>query len=393
MQQDRKNREKRDPSAARLRALVDLCACLTSADEPLDSLFTALPEILKQLAAESGRLLIDGAEPACAAGLGWPDGAGPDLRAVIATRAGADDGSERPVAAIEICGRRGGAPFDADDQGFLDAVARLAGLGFSHAALRAELAKEQLLAADVALAAELQRGLQPNYDPDEMPIWGINRPARHVSGDFFDFYRLDDDRFAFALGDVSGKGMNAALMMAKTISLFRCLGKRIDGPGELLEAINAELCETATRGMFVTMVAGHYGLRDGQVCFANAGHEPPLLRHKDRSYETFPASAPPLGILPDSPCPETKIELAGGEFYVFSDGLTEYRYASGERLGVDGFIQLVEALAAEPPAHRLESLLDMLDHDAGWEARDDLTVLAIDDSWVGAPQALLEVTA
>jgi len=391
MRQGRNSGEKRDPNAGRLRALVRFCTELTTADAPLESLSRALPEIIAHLAARSGRLLT-----ADAAGADAGPGRA-DLRAEITAADGAAGDPARPLAAIEICGRRDGGRFDAEDQAYLDAVARLAGLGCGQAALRAELAQRQRIARDLALAAELQRSLQPDHDPDAMPIWGVNRPARHVSGDFFDFYRLDDDHFAFALGDVSGKGVNAALMMAKTISLFRCLGKRIDGPGKLLEAINEELCDTASRGMFVTMVAGHYGLRDGRVRFANAGHEPPLLRRKDRSYETFPASAPPLGIVAGGFCPETEIALAGGEFYVFSDGLTEYRYASGEQLGVDGFIQLVEVLAAEPPARRLESLLDMLDQDGGWEARDDLTVLAIDDAWAGSgidtKPALLEASA
>jgi len=346
----------------------------------LETLSAALPGIARQLDAGAARLLAldeTGRDAGCIGAPDWPDGAPAGQRATI-------EGSDgKPIAAIELGDRRDGRPFDADDEAFLYAVARLAGFGCHQAALRAALAERQRLAQNVALAAELQRSLQPDYDPDAMPIWGVNRPARHVSGDFFDFYRLDGERYAFALGDVSGKGMNAALLMAKTISLFRCLGKRIDAPGALVEAINDELCETATRGMFVTMVAGHYGLRDGQVRFANAGHEPPLLRRKDRSYDTFPAGGPPLGIVAGGRFPETEIALDGGEFYVFSDGLTEYRYASGEQLGAHGFIQLVELLDDEPPARRLEQLLDMLDQDAGWEARDDLTVLAIDDSWVG----------
>lgn len=241
----------------------------------------------------------------------------------------------------------------------------------------------QTIAQDLKLAMELQRSLQPGWDPNDLPIWGFNLPARQMSGDFFDFYRTGKGDFAFSLGDVSGKGMGAALLMAKTISLFRCLSKRIEDVAELLTAINAELCETATRGLFVTMVVGCYSPRDGHVRFANAGHEPPLMRRKDRTYKTFPADAPPLGILSNYDVRGEEIDLAGGEFYVFSDGLTEYRYAGGEQLGVDGIIQLVEINAAEPPAKRVEGIIQMLDEEAGWDAHDDLTVLAIDDSWVG----------
>jgi len=274
---------------------------------------------------------------------------------------------------------------------FMTAVTGLMQLALANAALRKRLA-EQLRAGDsLEMAADLQQSLQPQCAPGALPIWGVNLPARKLSGDFFDFYPLDGERIAFALGDVSGKGMNAALLMAKTIGLFRCLGKRIDSPARLLEAINAELCETATRGMFVTMVAGHYCSSDGRVCLANAGHQPPLLRRRDRSYQSFPATAAPLGILAADRVTDERIDLDNGELYVFSDGLTEYRYVSGERLGVEGLIQLIEALAEAPLARRLEMLLATLDQDGGWEARDDLTVLAIDDAWV-AGDAGIETT-
>lgn len=272
-----------------------------------------------------------------------------------------------------------GAPADSP---FAKAVSALRDLALANAELRHRLA-DQLGAGDsLEMAADLQQSLQPQCAPGELPIWGVNLPARKLSGDFFDFYRLDDDCLAFALGDVSGKGMNAALLMAKTIGLFRCLGKRLDSPALLLEAINAELCETASRGMFVTMVAGRYRSADGSVSLANAGHLPPLLRRRDRSYESFPATAPPLGILRRTHPVEQQIALDGGELYVFSDGLTEYRYVSGERLGVEGLVQLIEALAEAALARRLEMLLATLEQDGGWEARDDLTILAIDDSWV-----------
>lgn len=261
-------------------------------------------------------------------------------------------------------------------------VQGLCDLARANAALRERLAEQLQIGIGLEMAADLQQSLQPQCAPGHQPIWGVNLPARKLSGDFFDFYRLDDARIAFALGDVSGKGMNAALLMAKTISLFRCLGKRIETPAELLEAINAELYETASRGMFVTMVAGHYWIASGEVRLANAGHQPPLLRRRDRSYAAFAASAPPLGVLPVNLPREERLALDGGELYVFSDGLTEYRHRSGEELGVEGLIQLIEALAEAPLARRLEALLQTLEQEGGWEARDDLTVLAIDDAWV-----------
>jgi len=226
------------------------------------------------------------------------------------------------------------------------------------------------------LAAEIQRNLLPQPGQTDLPIHGYNRPIRLVSGDFFDYFVLPDQRIPFALGDVSGKGINAALLMSKAASLFRCLGKRSDDPASILSIINKEIHETSSRGMFVTMVAGIYDPATGLLRFANAGHEPPLLRKRDRSYQTFPAEAPPLGIVPDMEFRTTEAALDDGEFYIFSDGLIEFQYGDQEELGVEGLIQLIEGLADVPLAERLKTLLNTLDRE-GWALHDDLTVLAI----------------
>jgi sigma-B regulation protein RsbU (phosphoserine phosphatase) len=268
---------------------------------------------------------------------------------------------------------------------FFKGLAAVAGLALEAQELRANVHRQSTVASELELAAEIQRNQLPPPRPDGFPVLGLNRPARQVSGDFFDYFVAPDRRIPFALGDVSGKGINAALLMAKTASLFRCLAKSISDPGTLLAAINRELCETTTRGMFVTMIAGVYDPRSGIVKFANAGHEPPLHRRVDRTYSTFPAAAPPLGILADVSFADEEIGLDGGEFYVFTDGLTEFAYDGKEQLGADGLIHLLEAYADMPFGGRLASLLKELDA-AGWEARDDLTVLAIDDAWTGDPE-------
>lgn len=365
-------------AAARLAFLARLARDLTLAPKPLVVLCAALARIVALTGATTGRLLdSDTADKRLASG-----GQARGNRSIVPLYDGDPNATGRPGLAIELVyGADSGATSEGNRE-FFEALARIFGLAQASARLREGLAAQQAAGLELELAAEVQQSLQPDYPPGRLPIWGVNRPARKVSGDFFDFYRLPDDRIAFALGDVSGKGMNAALLMAKTVSLFRCLGKRIDRPAALLEAINAELCETAARGMFVTMVTGHYCMVTGRLCFANAGHEPPLLRHKDRSYDSFPAPAPPLGIMTGTSYCDEQVMLAGGEFLVFTDGLTEYRYANGEQLGAAGLIQLVEATAHEPLAERLEGLLERLGQETGWETRDDLTLLAIDDSWV-----------
>ncbi len=287
---------------------------------------------------------------------------------------------DQRLGAIAAAGRRTGA-FRAADADFLQITAAMLALAVSNGQLRQAMVRQEGVRQDLDLAAEIQRSLLPKSDPAHFPVHGLNLPIRRVSGDFFDFFWLDGERIAFALGDVSGKGINAALLMAKTAGLFRCLAKRHNDPAAVLGAINTELWETSRRGMFVTMVGGIYESPTGRLVFANAGHEPPLLRATDRDYHSFPADQPPLGILPELDLASQEIDLAGGEFYIFSDGLTEYRYGDSEALGVKGLIQLLESMAELPLEKRLRTLLDDLDQE-GWEVRDDLTVLAIDDAWV-----------
>ena len=285
----------------------------------------------------------------------------------------------RPFGAIQVVNKRPRGPFGQRDCYLLQTMANSAALAVANARMAEELVRQEVTQRELDLAAEIQRSLLPNAESNRLPVHGLNRPIRQVSGDFFDFFALPDGRIPFALGDVSGKGINAALLMAKAASLFRCLGKRSDDPATIMAIINREIHETSSRGMFVTMVAGTYDPSSGLVRFANAGHEPPLLRDRDRSYRTFPAEAPPLGIVPEMEYWTQEVNLNGGEFYVFSDGLMEYHYHDDEELGVQGLIQLIEGLSELPLGERLDALLSELDNE-GWEVRDDLTVLAIDDS-------------
>ena len=368
------------------------------------TLETALTGIVQGVPADSGTLYLldqDAGELVCRAAIGHDDmrgtrasseegilgrclrrnalesaeaGAGLDTPGPILCAPLAADG--RPFGVIQITSDRARGSFTARDINLLQIMANSAALAVANTRKSEELVRQEVMEREVHLAAEIQRNLLPQPGQTDLPIHGYNRPIRLVSGDFFDYFVLPDQRIPFALGDVSGKGINAALLMSKAASLFRCLGKRSDDPASILSIINKEIHETSSRGMFVTMVAGIYDPATGLLRFANAGHEPPLLRKRDRSYQTFPAEAPPLGIVPDMEFRTTEAALDDGEFYIFSDGLIEFQYGDQEELGVEGLIQLIEGLADVPLAERLKTLLNTLDRE-GWALHDDLTVLAI----------------
>lgn len=292
------------------------------------------------------------------------------------------------LGAVEVLNKHDGQPFDDGDQNMLKVIASSASLAISNARLAAKLVVQERLKRELELASAIQRSLLPEAD-ETLPIAGLNRPIHEVSGDFYDFFPLPNGAIAFCLGDVSGKGMNAALLMAKTASLFRCLGKTVLEPARLAGILNRELCATTSLGMFVTMALGIYEPASGLVRLANAGHMPPLLLQPDgHRFDIFEASAPPLGIVAEATFVTQSLHLNGGQLYLYSDGITEFRHASDEELGIEGLGQLLTGIRDPKLADRLQHILGDLDG-SGWQARDDLTLLAIDDALAsrGQPRA------
>lgn len=292
------------------------------------------------------------------------------------------------IGAIELINKKNrDGLFDEEDLNLLQVLASSAGLAVLNARMSEALVEQERVKRELELAAEIQRSLLPETaEPDsDFPVRGVNVPARVVSGDFYDFYPLDDGRVAFTLGDVSGKGMNAALMMAKTASLLRCLGKSIKEPGRLLTLVNDEVCETATRGMFVTLVHGIYDPACGHVRLANAGHEPPLILSPDGEFRAIEADAPPLGIAPslldEDGFPEVEFQLENGRLFVFTDGVTEGYTADGDELGADGLKKILLEHSSSDVGDVLAHVRDILTV-SDMPLRDDITVLAIDDAVV-----------
>lgn len=236
--------------------------------------------------------------------------------------------------------------------------------------LAAELNRE------LELAGEIQQSLLPRDSAGALPVYGVNVPAGELSGDFYDYFPLPDGRIYFNLADVSGKGITAALLMAKASSLFHCLGKQIHGPSQLLQVLNRELCETSTHGMFVTMVAGLYDPAGESVELVNAGNPPALHIQRDGTVQRIDAQGPPLGVLADPRWPPARFALGGGSLYLFSDGISEARLGGKEMLGIDGLAQLLISLAEQAPRQRLEAVVRRLDH--GGQRRDDITMLLLE---------------
>jgi len=241
---------------------------------------------------------------------------------------------------------------------------------------RDRLAEE--LNRELGLAREIQKSLLPAVKSAEFPVCGINLSARDLSGDFYDYFELDDGCIYFNLGDVSGKGANAALLMAKATSLFRCLGKRITNPSELLREINRELCETSINGMFVTMVAGMYQPTTGWVQIVNAGNPPALLFSAQGIAREIPAQGPPLGIIAEAEFPATEFYLEDNSLYMFSDGVTEGLLDNGEMLELGGLYKLIVNMDKNlTPIQRIQSVVSCF-QSTQRSLRDDVTLVILE---------------
>ncbi len=267
--------------------------------------------------------------------------------------------------------------FNQHDQEVLMALASLAALAIHNARMAGALVEQERLRHELALARVIQSSLLPTPMKDPCCIAGLNLPAREVSGDFFDYMPLGDGRLAFNLADVAGKGMDAALLMAKTSSLLRCLGKQLTRPDELLARVNDELCETATRGKFVTVVAGVLDPVSGEVVLANAGHQPPLLHRGGNDFIEFPAPSPPIGVIPGLSFPITRLTLGESALYLFTDGLTEAKDDDGRSVEVTGVQHLIHRFASLPKQERIEHIADAIAGNGG-KLHDDITLLVLE---------------
>lgn len=264
------------------------------------------------------------------------------------------------------------------DARLLTILASSAALAIRNARMARELVDAQSVQRELELARHIQESFLPRF-AEEHPITGINLAARNVSGDFFDYYRLKDGRYSFNIGDVSGKGMDAALLMAKASSLYHCLAKTMESPAAIMSVLNEELAEHATRGMFVTMIGGCYDPTGARVVLANAGHVPAIRHHADGSFTLYESRSLPLGILPDQAFEETGFSLEDASLYLYTDGLSEGLARVLRQPDEPGNLQdLISKHCHEPRQQRLQSLAreaSRLDH-----SFDDLTILLIEDA-------------
>ena len=245
-----------------------------------------------------------------------------------------------------------------------------------------EAQERERIEQELRVARLIQQTLLPKAVP-ELGGWDVAalyRPAREVGGDFYDFLEFEDGRLGIVVGDVTDKGVPAALVMATTRTMLRAAAQRLDSPGEVLRRVNDVLHPDIPPNMFVTCLYAILDPQSGRLHYANAGHDLPYLRHHDGASE-LRATGMPLGLMPGMGYEEKEAVLEAGDSVLFySDGLVEAHDPRGEMFG---FPRLQGFVGAHPGgAEMIDFLLDELARFVGdgWEQEDDITLVTLQRS-------------
>ncbi len=252
--------------------------------------------------------------------------------------------------------------------------------------LRETTAARERMHSELRIAHDIQMGLVPKTFPpfpmrNDLDLFAVLEPAREVGGDFYDFFLLDEKRMVVAIGDVSGKGVPAALFMAVTRSFLRSAFRSDADLTEVMTHVNNELVDGNDSCMFVTLFCAVFDLSDGSLKYVNAGHNPPVIQHSDGRQEWIAKpSGTVAGVIEDSPYTAGATELPEGAVLVlYTDGVTE---AMNPDNALYDESRLAARLRASGSACDCRALTEDLVNDirafaAGAEQSDDITILML----------------
>jgi len=284
----------------------------------------------------------------------------------------------KTIGILHIEGRENGKEFDQDDLNLLSGIAMQASVAFQNASMHQRLMRQQRLEQDLRFARRVQHSFLPS-EPPEVPGFLFSRsynPVFQVGGDLYDFIPLPDGRIGVLIGDVSGKGVSAALLMAKLTSDMRYFAISESSPSAVLARTNASLIDNVQDNMFATALYLVLDSTQQQMTLSNAGHIPPLLR-KGPTHEVLEvdeATNLPLCVLPDPVFDEVTIDLDLGDSVLLStDGVVEAKSNRGEEYG---FNRLHRVLARAQPEALLDTVLaDVFRYTKTTPQYDDITMV------------------
>ena len=290
------------------------------------------------------------------------------------------------LGVIAVANRRDDNPFDESDLGIIRTVAQQAAYSFHAAQLYGQLAEKRKLDSDLDTAREIQRILLPDTSPqlDNYSVAALNLPAQQVSGDYYDFIPLPDDRWGLVIADVSGKGISASIIMAMCRSVLRSIAPTSPSPARVLRELNRQLYPDIREDMFITMTYLVVDPKRRNIQLARAGHEAPLVyRHATRTIE--PVSAPGLalgidnGEVFDQIIEDVTLALEPLDtVIVYTDGVTEAIDEEGLDFGRENLKDALLTAGAQSVDFLVKNVVERVQRfSRGVAQSDDITLVAL----------------
>tara|TARA_B110000503_G_C7161378_1_gene419807 strand:- start:920 stop:2917 length:1998 start_codon:yes stop_codon:yes gene_type:complete len=239
--------------------------------------------------------------------------------------------------------------------------------------------KQLVLKQEREIAGEVQKKLFPPAKEKNDYIFAKNVPARDVSGDYFDYLRINDNEIYFTLADVSGKGIKAGMLMANASAVFRSMARLEKPVPTIARFVNNQVNESSYKGMFITAVIGKLDITKKEIEYINHGHEPVMIMDKEFKFEYRGAALPPLGLMKmkdDTAFKTTTENIADKVVLIYTDGVTEGYLKDGSELRVDGLEREIIKTNSLEPVKIIERVCEILT-ESNEKLRDDVTCLGI----------------
>ena len=289
------------------------------------------------------------------------------------------------IGVIEVLNKTDGGTFQESDEKLLEALCIQAGVAIVRARLTEAFLEKQRIEESLKLAADIQMGMLPSTFPafperNDFDLFAGIIPAKEVGGDFYDFFLIDKKHLCFVIGDVSGKGIPAALFMALTKTQIKASSSRRRTPGDVLFRANNDLCHENESGMFCTLFYGIMNTETGEVTYANAGHNPPyLITNSGEPVQIESTGGIALGVMEEMEFESATFTISKGDsIFLYTDGVNEAMNEADEEYSYERLEDYLKENSTGSITDMVDRNLESVKKFAGTAPQsDDITVLAL----------------
>lgn len=286
------------------------------------------------------------------------------------------------IGYLAVFNKKGGEPFSEQDRRLLSIIGSQSAQVIENARLYEEEKALFSLQEEMRMARDIQLSLLPDHEPKVhgFEISATNLPAKLVGGDYYDFLQLSQDKLGFCVGDITGKGMPAAMLMANLQATFRSQAMIFEDCCKCLKGTNKQLYHSTESSKFATFFYGILNLESGTLDYANGGHDAPLLfRYKNSDPEFLNSTGLLLGVMEEADYTMNSISFRLNDILLlFTDGITEAMNREQEEFGLDRLIEVMKANRHETADQIKVSILDAIEEHANRTSQsDDITLMVI----------------